>query len=107
METGNQIFLSSVLVQIQILAVIQCFPSLTNVLLSSFTLKRRIAAGAGISYTVESPTLEANSWTEVEDVVVNVVSTLGDFETVELSNPSGDWQTESERFFRIQVTLNL
>ena len=43
---------------------------------SSFTLKRRIAAGTGISYTAEeSPTLEANSWTEVEDVVVNVVST--------------------------------
>ena len=75
---------------------------------SSFTLTRRIAAGTGISYTAEeSPTLEANSWTEVEDVVVNVVSTSGDFEAVELSNPSGDWQTESERFFRIQVTLNL
>ena len=75
---------------------------------SAFTVERRIADGAGISYLLEeSSTLEENSWTEVDDVVVNVVSTAGDFETVELSSPSGSWETATKNFFRVRVTLNL
>lgn len=71
----------------------------------TLTVRWRRADAAGLTYTVqESTTLEPESWAPATGTTFTVISTEGEFETVEITKPAG-WATggESRMFVRIAV----
>ncbi|WP_018968822.1 DUF642 domain-containing protein [Rubritalea marina] len=71
------------------------------------TLTRREGSAAGLIYTVqESSTLLSNDWADINSgITTTVLSTDGDFETVEITPDLGNWGA-SEKFLRIKVDFN-
>ncbi|MEJ6569509.1 MAG: GDSL-type esterase/lipase family protein [Akkermansiaceae bacterium] len=71
-----------------------------------FVVTRRKASGANLSYALEKSTnLEEESWTAVTGASESVVSTSGDFETLEIAKPEG-WIDGPRNFYRVKVMLN-
>jgi len=69
-------------------------------------LTRRTASGANLTYTLqESSSLVANGWTTVTGATEVVVSTSGNFETVEIAKPAG-WVSGARNFLRLKVSMN-
>jgi hypothetical protein len=72
----------------------------------TMTLTRRMAAVSGLAYEIqESTTLAPGSWAPATGTTLTVISTDGDFETVEITKPGG-WADEGEPrvFVRLAVT---
>ncbi len=72
----------------------------------TLTITRLTSSAAGVSYEIEeSPTLAPGSWATAAGTVLTVVSTNGDFETVEITKPGG-WITggDPRMFVRLKVT---
>jgi lysophospholipase L1-like esterase len=70
---------------------------------TALRITRRKAASASLVYKLEeSSTLEASSWTKVTDDTIQVLSTNGDFETVEYKR-NGGFTGSTRNFYRVSV----
>lgn len=70
----------------------------------AFRVTRRQEGAGGLAYTVESST-NLVEWTPVPGVVTTVVTTDGDFETVDLSKPGGWVPSNGSIFYRLAIEI--
>ena len=80
---------------------------LGNMVGEAIRVTRRQGSVGGLAYTIESSTdLSVNSWTALGGVVENVVSTDGDFETVDFTRDGGWFPgAEDELYYRLKVEI--
>jgi len=82
-------------------------PVLGNVVGDAIRLTRRKGAVGGLAYSIEVSTeLTPDSWTTLAGVAESVVSTNGDFETVDLTR-AGGWfpGVEEELYYRLNIEI--
>ena len=80
---------------------------LGNTVGGAIRMTRRKGSVGGLAYSIESSTdLSPESWTTLGGVVESVVSTNGDFETVDLTRDGGWFPgAEDELYYRLKVEI--